>query len=307
MNQHRDSTQKCYYSIWKNFNEFFVQLDKKPSDWADRLTLFVGYLIQRNYQSTTVHSYVCAIKAVLKMNKIKIAEDQYLLASLTRACHLKNDQIQTRLPIGKGMLCILLKTVDVHFNNRQQPYLASLYAALLSTAYFGLFRVGELTMGTHAVKAGNVHVGVNKKKMLFVLCTSKTHGKHMPPQQIKIAATPNVSHRKKRGGRNWLESNGSELPCPFHLLRSYIAYHGGFRSNTEPFFIFRDGSPVQPKHMRSCLKLALMQSGFEAQYYGTHGLWAGRSCDLFKLGIPVESIKKLGRWHSNAIFRYLKY
>ena len=47
--------------------------------------------------------------------------------------------------------------------------------ALFATAYYGLFRVGEITDSQHAVKACDVHIGVNKRKLLFILRTSKTH------------------------------------------------------------------------------------------------------------------------------------
>ena len=107
--QHRSSTKKNYYTVWKLFNRFYIRLDDKPKEWTDRLTLFVGYLIQNNKQSSTVRSYISAIKAVLKTNNIKIEEDQYLLASLTKACRLRNDSICHRFPIRKSMLAIILK------------------------------------------------------------------------------------------------------------------------------------------------------------------------------------------------------
>ena len=102
--QHRDSTKYNYYAVWKGFNEFFVHLDIKPRAWENRLILYVGHLIHCKKQSATVCSHVSAVKAMLKMNNVKITEDQYVLASLTRACRLKNDQVRTRLPIRKGML-----------------------------------------------------------------------------------------------------------------------------------------------------------------------------------------------------------
>ena len=306
LNQHHDSTKKCYYTVWKLFNEFFIQLDTKPGDWADRLTLFVGYLIQQNRQSATVQSYVSAIKAVLRMNNIKITEDQYLLASLTKACKLKNDRIRMRLPIRRGMLCILLNTIQQHYDNIQQPYLAKMYPALFCTAYFGLFQVSELTSGEHAVKAADMHVGKNKHKMLFLLRSSKTHGRNMPPQQIKVTATIKTKNGVKPKSAQSCASKGLELSCPFQLLQNYIHIRGGFCTENEPFFVFSDGTPVHSWQMRKCLKLSLTLAGFEAKYYSTISLRAGHSCDLHKIGLSVESIKKLGRWHSNAIFRYLR-
>ena len=77
--EHRQSTKKNYYRVWKLFNDFFIRLDHKPKHWEDRLNLFVGYLIHTKKQSSMVKSYISAIKAMLKINNIKISEDQYLL------------------------------------------------------------------------------------------------------------------------------------------------------------------------------------------------------------------------------------
>ena len=238
--QHRDSTKNNYYAVWKLFNQFLIHLDKLPKAWEDHLSLFVGYLIHNNKQSSTVQSYISAIKMTLKANSIKILEDSYLLASLTRACKLKNDQVKTRLPIQKGMLSVLLRKVQSHFGS--QPYLAQLYLALLytslfSTMYFGLFRISEMVSTEHAVKACDVHVGSNKRKFLFVLHTLKTHNRGSTPQMIKISSSDNRLNKTH---------SSAQLPCPFELLRNYSQMRGGYSSPTEHYFIFSDGAPVTP-------------------------------------------------------------
>ena len=58
--------------------------------------------------------------------------------------------------------------------------------------------------------------------------------------------------------------------------------------------------------MRNSLKTALHLSGFDNGLYGVHSLCSGRAGDLLHLGISVETIKKLGCWHSNVVFRYLR-
>ena len=102
------------------------------------------------------------IKVVLKEDNVKISEDEYLLSSLVRACKLKNDQIQTRLPIQKGLLGLLIKEVDKHFMKLNQPFLNILYKTLLLTTYFGLLQISEVTDGGHVVLAKDVHIGDNK-------------------------------------------------------------------------------------------------------------------------------------------------
>ena len=49
--------------------------------------------------------------------------------------------------------------------------------------------MGELTSGSHPVKVSNVLIGTNKKKLLFILESSKTHAEYSMPQTIKITST----------------------------------------------------------------------------------------------------------------------
>ena len=231
----KQSTRKVYYSIWQQFSEFFIKLDRKPGNWEDLILLFAGHLIHKKRKSNTVKSYISAIKTTLKANSINISEDSYLLASLTHACKLKNDRVKTQLPIQKGMLSVLLRKVQSHFCS--QPYLALLYTSLFSTMYFGLFRISEMVSTEHAVKACDVHVGSNKRKFLFVLHTLKTHNRGSTPQMIKISSSDNRLNKTH---------SSAQLPCPFELLHNYSQMRGGYSSPTEHYFIFSDGAPVTP-------------------------------------------------------------
>ena len=58
--------------------------------------------------------------------------------------------------------------------------------------------------------------------------------------------------------------------------------------------------------MRQILKTSLCQCGFNPKNYCVHGLRAGRVVDLLRYGVPIDMIKKLGRWSSNAVYKYLK-
>ena len=96
------------------------------------------------------------------------------------------------------------------------------------------------------------------------------------------------------------------MPCPYDLLRKYIKSQGPYINNSEPFFMFANKSPIRPAHARHCLKTMLKLAGFQHQLYNFHGIRAGRSCDLYDLGLTVETIKKIRRWKSNAVYRYLR-
>ena len=217
--RNRTSTQANYYSIWKLFNEFFIKLDRKPDTWEDRLVLFVAYLADQEKKSSTIKSYISAVKAVLRDDGVILNEDRYLLASITKGCRYVNDDVRTRLPIQKNLVKLLYNTMSTVFDS-EQPYLVLLYRTILVTAYFGLFRVGELTSGPHAVKAKDVHVGRNKNKLMFVLHTSKTHWKDADPQIIKINSVDyDPSGHKHIPGTDTIQDDSL---CPFVILKKIL-------------------------------------------------------------------------------------
>ena len=98
-NHNRSSTRNNYLCVWRSFNEFFIHLDVKPDSWEDRLVLFIAYLIEQKKKSSTIRSYISAIKSVLVDDSISLNQDKYLITSLTKACKYQNDTVHTRLPI----------------------------------------------------------------------------------------------------------------------------------------------------------------------------------------------------------------
>ena len=61
-NQNRKSTRDNYLRIWRQFNKFVINLDRKPILWEDRVAMFIAYKIEDGMQSSTVKSYISAIK-----------------------------------------------------------------------------------------------------------------------------------------------------------------------------------------------------------------------------------------------------
>ena len=174
----------------------------------------------------------------------------------------------------------------------------ALYKCIFTIAYYGMFRIGELTQSNHTVKAKDIHIGQNKNKVLFILHSLKTHTPGDKPQLIKIKAVAGS-----------LISSINSLICPFSHLRLYLNLRPeGYHSVDENFFIFHDRSPIIPCQFRSMLNKCLSGAGIDAALYGSHSFRIGRSCNLFNKGVSIETIRKLGRWSSKstAIYTYLK-
>ena len=292
--QTRDSTAKNYIGIWRQLNKFIIKLDYKDNlSWEEKTALFGAYLVDGGVQSSTLKSYFSAIKFILKQDRYEWKDSKLLLSSLIRGCKLENDKLKVRLPIQKGLLEMILFEVERKFDHlNPQPYLAAMYKALFSLAYYGMMRVGELTKSDHTLKASDLHIGNNKDKILIILYTSKTHGKESKPQHIKISAT--------KGG-----NNKTKFFCPFKLVLNYMSFRGPYKEG-EYFFVFADGSPISGEVMRKTLRSMLKKIGLDSSLYDVHSFRAGRTCDLEKYGYSVDRIKSMGRWRSNAVYRYLK-
>ena len=166
---HRDSTRKLYHQVWKQFSSFYLRLDVKPATWEDRITLFTAYLINNKLKSTTIRSYISALKSVLHEDGRKINKDSLTISALMRACKIRNDKPVFRFPIYKQLLKLIIDELCTWSAEEKQHYLFNLYAALFMAAYYGLLRVGELTRSPHTLAVNDVHIGINKKKILFVL------------------------------------------------------------------------------------------------------------------------------------------
>ena len=172
----RNSTSNNYLRIWRQFNKFVINLDKKPNTWEDRVTLFIAHKIDQGMQSSTVKSYVSAIKKLLVDDGYPWDDQKVLLGSLTKACKIVNDKVHTRLPIQCSLLEMILFEVQRLFDAKGQWYLEIMYKALFALSYYGMMRVCEVTQVTqtnHTVKAKDVHSALNKDKIMLVLYSSK--------------------------------------------------------------------------------------------------------------------------------------
>ena len=243
-----------------------------------------------------MRTYISALRGVLAEDNIDVPENCFMLNSLTRACHLKNDSLIIRLPIHKDLLHLILKNLRVFYAT--QPYLSTMYSALYLSAYYGLLQIGELTTGPHTLLVNGVFMGSNKKKPLYTLITSKTHNKGDKPQKIKIASNPT--------NRENTTSFANGVTCPFEMVQTYIKIRPRAKDEQEQFFVFSDNSPVTLEQARRLRRDMISKLNIDTHNYNFHSLRIWQCGDLLKMGVSVETIKKIGRWKSNAVFAYFK-
>ena len=282
-------------SVWRQFNSFLLKLDVMPPTWEQRTVLYIAFLIEGGRQYASVKSYVSAIKRLLTMINYEWKDNSILLNSMTRACKLINDRVKTRLPIHANLLEMILFEVERLYAGTQW-YLEKLYKALFAMCYYGLMRVGEVTLSPHVLKVKDVHIALNKDKILLILYTSKAHDMGTRPQKIKITS-------------NRTEKTGSYFHrhfCPFEILRNYLKLRGGFDDEKEQFFVFRDKSPVRASQVSLLLKKIIGNFGLQQELYSMHSFRIGRTSDLIKFNYPLDEVQRIERWKSNTVLKYIR-
>ena len=304
----KGTTKNNYYQIWRKFNEFIIQLDHIPKSWEQRTALYCGYLIvEKKLQSATVRSYISGIKSVLKNDGYMWDDGFVLLSVLTKSCKLKNDMVKTRLPIQVGLLDLILFDVKRRFEENQ-PYLEAMYMTAFLFSYHGLLRVGEISESIHAIKAKDIHESKNSNKIMIVLYSSKTHGKESLPQKIRITGKSSIEVTDPQSCNTKFLSKHHKRSkfCPVQWAKHYISMRKPIEDDSEQFLVFSDGSNLKAQHLRTLLRKILASFKLESNLYDTHSFRIGRATDLFKSGIDVETIKQIGRWKSNAVYKYLR-
>ena len=78
---------------------------------------------------------------------------------------------------------------------------------------------------------------------------------------------------------------------------------GSYETDEENFFIFSDRSAVQSHHIRTTLRTLLDNLNLDSSLYDVHSFRGGRTSNLEKFGYNLETIKSMGRWKSNAVYR----
>ena len=137
------------------FNKFVFSLDHKPKTWEEKFMLFAADLVNKGVQSSTLKSYIAALRTSLRTNGYKWTDDNFELQAIIKGCKMENDQLKVRLPIKNTLLEILLFELEWIYDT--QPYLECLYKAIFALGYYGMMRVGELTKSPHVLLVKNGH------------------------------------------------------------------------------------------------------------------------------------------------------
>ena len=134
--------------------------------------------------------------------------------------------------------------------------------------------------------------------MLLVLHSSKMHTKGEKPQIIKIS-----SYKSDKGTnlKSFLPTDVLRV-CPYDAIRKYIKVRKSFRAVNEPFFVYRDRTPVNPDILQATLTKAITNLGLNPSYYFSMQSMLA----MPEISSKWESLLKLLRnWVGGKVMQYM--
>ena len=156
-----------------------------------------------------------------------------------------------------------------------------LYLAVLSAGFFDLFHPGEMVLSEHALVATNIYI--SSTKVVCLLPMSKAY-KGPIPHTVFLYKQPNVA-------------------CPVTVLAQYAQARlpkGG------QFFTKVDGSPINSRDLSNMLHHLSKFLNLVHQHFKPHILGIGDSSNLHLSWVPVQKIKEIGHWSSDAFKKYIR-
>ena len=187
-----------------------------------------------------------------------------------------------RLPIT---LLILQQIVTALDNTVQSFMHRYLLKAMFTVAFFGLMRVGEITMSKDKVVPLNLDQLVLSSSQALITISKFKHNKAMRPVEIPLPA------------------QGLSLICPVRALDDYLNYRG---LDKGPLFCLSNLKPVPREFFIKHLRNALSFCGFPLDRYKSHSFRIGGASYYAELDFSDAQIRLLGRWDSDAFLKYIR-
>ena len=109
------------------------------------MALFIAYLFNKGYASSTVTTYVSALAYIHKLNGLSDPSKSFLIVQLIRGYRKKVRKVDVRLPITRA---ILHKLIHSSSQFSDSDFSKVRFNAMCTLAFHAFLRVGEMTLAS---------------------------------------------------------------------------------------------------------------------------------------------------------------
>ena len=287
-----EGTRRSYQRAWVVFRQFYAQFYGSPNPTLPLspvcLPLYISYLSFRKLAYSTITLHLSAISYAHKLggfcDPTKSFLIQKLLTALSRQRHA-----DIRLPITRPVLHELVRSLEY---TNSSAFQRTLFSAMFLTAFYGLFRIGELS-----TKSTRLACSVVQYRDLQIL------SREGDPCTAKITITDYKHNSDHRPFDILITRDDTVTFCPVKILLKYCKIRG---NRPGPLFCNSDQTPITTSQFNTELQRCLQYCGLDISRYKTHSFRIGGACHAADKGFSDAQIRALGRWKSDAFKVYLR-
>lgn len=288
--QYADSTKLTYTSQLRSYLNFctLIAAPALPAS-AVHICRYIAFL-SRTKSFTSVQQYLNIISILHKLHGLKDPTHDYSIVSLLKAVQrVKGTTPAYRLPLS----IIQIRDILRHLNLSNFADLQ--FCCIMLACFFGLLRISSVT----CAKASNwiPNKTLLRKHLSFDVkgCTLTFHWSKTIQYRQRSLLVP-------------LPFLNDHTVCPARAIMRFAMLTRNLSPDT-PAFAYMEGGklflPTAPAVRRRMSELLHMIGVDNASDYSAHSLRRGGACYLLAKGVPVSSIKILGDWKSDCVFKYL--
>ena len=276
-----------YRRAWAIYNIFHSDCISSITKPVIPLTVsqvasFVAFMHLQGYAPSTQVTYISSLGYLHKISSETDPTKQFIIQKLLVGAMKISPSIDNRLPITLMLLYRLLEDIHHYVFSKYNRILLS---TMFVVAFFGLFRIGELTISVH-------------KEILLNLSDLCYHEDHF------TISIKKYKHSKNKGSVSIpLLRHDNKLICPVLNMLQFLEIRG---YSPGPLFCFASGNHVPRTFFAKYLNIGIKFIGLQSSLYKSHSFRIGGASYLAELGLSDAQIRERGRWDSDAFKKYIR-
>lgn len=239
---------------------------------------FIAHLFDSNLSPSSINSYIAAISFWHELHQWTNPTRHPLVQRLLMGVRNSRRSISTRGPITIPILRQLLLSLS---HTSFSSYISVLLSSIFTLAFYAFLRVGEFTESPHNIHHNDCLLSPGSSVMITFRTFKFSRGSS-PHLVIPYA--------------------GHAL-CPVLYLSRYLSLRPPIPG---PLFVTESGHSITARLFSHYLSLACKVAGLNTSLIKPHSFRIGAATTAAALGIPTDTIQRMGRWSSNAFSRYIR-
>jgi hypothetical protein len=249
------------------------------------LAIFIAYLHQRDYASSTVNTYISALGYSHRLAGVPDPTKAFFILEMLKGYGKTGVRFDSRLPITVPILNRICNNCS---NILESQYVACMFRSMCAIAFYAFLRIGEITATKRAPEVLQLSQITKLSHQGSIAAIKVTlydfkHHYNKSPISIEVSRQPDV--------------------CQVQTILDYINLRG---TAPGPLFQHFDGAPVARSQFTNWLTKSVKCCGLDSTKYKGHSFRIGAASHAADFGYSDSQIRIMGRWKSDAFKKYIR-